>query len=276
MNPSTFAIARNAGARLLSAVGRLRHVPVRANAQSGQTNRPNDASEWDRLCTEPIVPVTGLHTPVARVMEELTRPGEVLLEAGCGNAAISAELASVGRLIELADFSQGILDRSLKLFEASQLPRPTITLADLTKRLPWPENAVDVTWSSGVLEHWTDEELIPIVREMHRISRRAVVSLVPNAASVFYRLGKELSEQKGVWPYGREIPRVSLKAVFKRAGLSEIREWTVWVDHAPATISIFDPQLYKLLNRWWASLPENDPAKTNQGYLLVTVGSCGH
>jgi SAM-dependent methyltransferase len=276
MSQSTFGIARNMGVRLLRAVGYTRNIPLRANGQLGQTSRPNNASEWDRLYAEAIHPVTKLHTPVARVMEELTRPGEVLLEAGCGNGAISAELASVGRVIELADFSRGILDRCLKLFEASQLPRPAITLADLTKPLPWPDKAVDVAWSSGVLEHWTDEELVPIVREMRRISRRAVVSLVPNAASVFYRFGKELSEQKGVWPYGREVPRVSLKTIFEQAGLSGIREWTVWVDHAPATISIFDPQLYKLVNRWWASLPENDPAKANQGYLLVTVGSsCG-
>lgn len=273
MAHSSFHIARKVGARLLRAVGRTRDLPPRANGGSGQTTRPNDASEWDRLYAEPIVPITRLETPVARVLEQLTRPREVLLEAGCGNGAISAELASVGRVIELADFSQPILDRSVKLFELSQLPRPKTTLADLTKPLPWPDRAVDVTWSSGVLEHWTDEELIPIVAEMRRISRRAVVSLVPNAASVFYRFGKELSEQNGIWPYGREIPRVSQKAVFEQAGLSEIREWTVWVDHAPATISIFDPALYKRINRWWASLPENDPAKTNQGYLLVTVGS---
>jgi SAM-dependent methyltransferase len=274
MSQSAFRIARTVGARLLRAAGCTKEVSLRSKMRPTQTARPNDASEWERLHAEPIEPVTRLESPVGRVIEQLTRPGDVLLEAGCGTATISAELATMGRSIWLADFSQSILDRSVKLFDVSGLPRPKTTLADLTKPLPWPDGAVDITWSSGVLEHWTDEELISIVSEMRRISRRSVVSLVPNAASVLYRFGKEVAEQKNLWPYGREIPRVSLKTVFEQAGFSGIREWTVWIEHAPAIISIFDPDLYGLVNRWWASLPENDPAKVNQGYLLVTVGSC--
>ena len=101
---------------------------------------------------------------------------------------LSAELATVGRVIELCDFSQPILDRAVKLFEASKLPVPGTCLADLTASLPWEDNAVDTVWSSGVLEHWTDEELIPIVSEMAGVCSKSLISLVPMRAASFIAL----------------------------------------------------------------------------------------
>jgi SAM-dependent methyltransferase len=235
--------------------------------------KPNDAAGWEQICLTPVEPVTRLSSPVARTVAELTCAGDVLLEAGCGSGALSAELATAGRRIELCDFSRAILDRAAELFRASNLPPPRITLCDLTKPLPWRDRAVDVVWSSGVLEHWPDEELIPIVSEMARISRKCVISLVPYAGCVFYRLGKYLAEQSGQWPYGREIPRRTLRPVFQRAGLSDIREYTVWNDWGPRLLSLADRKMEQVIQGWWDSLPEDDPVKDGQGYLLLTVGS---
>ena len=236
------------------------------------TRRPNSAEEWDELYTAPHLAVTRLASPVARALEQISQPGDVLLEAGCGSASISAELAAAGRKIELADFSQGILDRALKLFETSGLPRPKAILADLTKRLPWPDAAVDITWSSGVLEHWTDEELAPIVREMARVSRRRVVSLVPSSGSLLYRWSKWTAETRGTWPYGRELPRQTLRPVFEQAGLREITETTVWPDASVLFLDFVDSELRSDVTTWWNSLPADDPLKRTQGYLLLTVG----
>jgi SAM-dependent methyltransferase len=219
--------------------------------------------------------VKGLSSPVAQALAELTVRGDVLLEAGCGSGTLSAELATAGRVIELCDFSQAILDRAAGLFRVSGLPPPGLTLCDLTGPLPWPDRALDVVWSSGVLEHWTDEELLPIVSEMARISRKSVISLVPYAGCVFYRMGKHLAEASGRWPYGREIPRRSLKPVFERAGLSGVREWTVWNEWGPRLLGLTDAVLERQVSEWWDSLPADDPAREGQGYLLLTVGYRG-
>jgi glycosyltransferase involved in cell wall biosynthesis/SAM-dependent methyltransferase len=236
-------------------------------------SKPNDAAGWERICLTPVEPVTKLSSPVARAVAELTCTGDILLEAGCGSGALSAELATAGRRIELGDFSQAILDRAAELFRVSNLPPPRLTLCDLTKPLPWPDRAVDVVWSSGVLEHWTDEELIPIVSEMARVSRKCVISLVPYAGCVFYRLGKYLAEQSGHWPYGREIPRRTLRPVFQRRGLCNVREYTVWNEWGPHLLGLTDRAMEQVIQGWWDSLPEDDPAKDGQGYLLLTVGS---
>ncbi|HEX2249686.1 MAG TPA: class I SAM-dependent methyltransferase [Gemmatimonadales bacterium] len=216
--------------------------------------------------------VNQVRSPVARAVLELTGEGDVLLEAGCGYARLSAELAVAGRVIELCDFSPQILERAASLFQRSKLPAPRCTLADLTQPLPWPDAAVDWVWSSGVLEHWTDEELGPILKEMARISRKGVISLVPNARSVFYRLGKQLMEDAGLWPYGRELPKATLAPIFEAAGLHSIREFTIVPDEAPLLLRPTDPGIYALVSDWWRSLPPEDPLLQDQGYLLVTVG----
>lgn len=234
--------------------------------------RPNDAAAWEEIKYAPVAPVTRLCSPVARAVADLTAAGDVLLEAGCGSGKHSAELAVAGRVIELCDFSSRVLDRAGELFELSHLPAPRRTLCDLTKPLPWADGAVDATWSSGVLEHWTDDELLPIVREMARISRKCVISLVPSARCLLYRLGKQLAEAKGRWPYGRELPRSSLQSVFEKAGLQRVREYSIWPEWGPKMLSATDRTFQIFVEKWWASLPKDDPVKANQGYLLLTVG----
>jgi SAM-dependent methyltransferase len=238
-----------------------------------QVERVNQAGEWEQVyASHSMNPVTALNSPVAVALEQLTKPGDVLLEAGCGSATISAELALAGRRIYLADFSQLILDRATRLFELSGLPKPEAILADLTRPLPLPDKSVDVVWSSGVLEHWTDEELGPIIGEMVRISRRRVVSLVPYAGSVLYRFGKWVAETRGSWPYGRELPRETLRPAFEKAGLQRVSEKTIWSEQAVHFLEFFDPELRREAAAWWSALQEQDPLRRTQGYLLLTVG----
>ena len=234
--------------------------------------KPNDAAAWEEIRYAPLEPVTQLYSPVARAVADLTEAGDMLLEAGCGSGKHSAELATAGRLIELCDFSPRVLDRAAELFQLSRLPAPRRTLCDLTKPLPWADGAVDATWSSGVLEHWTDDELLPIVREMARISRKCVISLVPSARCLFYRLGKQLAEVKGRWLYGRELPRSSLQSVFEKAGLHRVREYSIWPEWGPKMLGATDRAFQIIVEKWWASLRDDDAVKANQGYLLLTVG----
>lgn len=262
-------------ARALDGIGRVSRwmrLKLMKPAREAQVDRPNSPQEWSALYTKTMSGVTGVRSLKARAIVDLTERGDVVLEAGCGSATLSAELACAGRVIELCDFSQEILDRAVSLFERSNLPPPRVKLADLTQPLPWQDGAVDVVWSSGVLEHWTDQELKPIVKEMVRISRKAVISLVPNARSVFYRLGKHLMEEARLWPYGRELPRATLAPIFLSAGLEKIREFTIMPEHSPQFLHATDPAVHVMVSKWWAQLLPNDPVVADQGYLLVTVG----
>lgn len=251
---------------------RLARLSLLRRTAGSQTDRPNSPSEWSALYPDTEEIVCEIESPLAQAIIDLTGAGDVLLEAGCGHAGLSAQLALAGRSIELCDFSQEILDRAALLFQRSNLPPPRLTLADITRPLPWPDGGIDWVWNSGVLEHWTDEELTPIVAEMARVSRKGVISLVPSARSVFYRLGKQLMEDAGLWPYGRELPKATLAPAFRAAGLHSIREFTLVPEQALLLLRRTDPGIYALVSKWWRSLPPDDPLLRDQGYLLVTVG----
>ncbi|WP_044891779.1 class I SAM-dependent methyltransferase [Opitutus terrae] len=248
---------------------------MQAEARRRQLDRPNSPDEWQVLYAAPVTPVVKVESPVAQALVQLSVPGDVMLETGCGSASISAELGVADRIVQLADFSPAILERAQRLFAASGLSAPLNRLADLTQPLPWADKSVDITWSSGVLEHWQDDELVPILREMARVSRKRVVSFVPFAGSVFYRWGKWVSEQNGSWPYGRELPRQSLCSVFERAGLQRIVEYTLWPDAALNFMHMVDPELAPEVHRWWHAVPADDPLRRTQGYLLATIGEPG-
>lgn len=244
----------------------------RGQVGSSIPDTPNDPSAWEELYLQPIAVVTSLSNPVARSVAELTEPGEWLLEMGCGSGRISAELATVGRRIELCDFSSRILDQSVRLFQLSGLPKPKCTQCDITQPLPWNSGEVDVVWSSGVLEHWTDEQVEMIVGEMARVSRKCVISLVPYAGCVLYRLGKYVAERNMLWPYGRELPRWSLRPQFEKAGLKNVTERTILSEGGPTTLNLTDPIFREIAADWWSTLSEDDDLLKQQGYLLLTVG----
>ena len=70
------------------------------------------------------------------------------------------------------------------------------------------------------------------MRESARVARKGVMSLVPNAGSLPYRVGKDLMEREGRWRYGIETPKFTMADDFRRAGLRNIAEHTVGSWHA--------------------------------------------
>lgn len=228
--------------------------------------------EWERAYLGPCVPVAELGSIVARQLAEIGHGDEALLEAGCGSAGISAELALAGYNVILCDYSLAILRRAKVLFQISGLPEPPTVLCDISRGLPLADDAVDIVWSSGVLEHWSDEELILIVSEMRRVARRLVVSFVPSDRCVLYRFAKYVMETSGRWRYGREEPRSSLKDVFESAGLTRIQERILDFRASLDFASHLDPGLGTIAREWAETLTGDDPVVREQGYLLMTVG----
>ncbi|MGB4620837.1 MAG: class I SAM-dependent methyltransferase [Kiritimatiellia bacterium] len=201
-----------------------------------------------------------------------TAPGDSLLELGCGTGVFSGILAKKGRRTTLLDYSAESVEFCRKVFAQAGLPGNFVQ-ADVCRTLPFADDAFDCTWSSGLLEHFTDEQLLFILKESARVSRRCVVSLVPNARSIFYRLGKWYQEQHGLWAWGKEDPKRTMKSFFEAAGLVDVREFTIDVKTAIAFVHpIRAKMLRKSLLLLSRLLPEAGWRFLNQGYLLVTIG----
>lgn len=201
-------------------------------------------------------------------MVKHTEPNQRVLEIGSGTGATSLHLARNGRLCTALDFAQPCLD--LSKMAADRLDcKLTTVLADATQSLPFEDNAFDVVFQAGLLEHFKREERITLLRQWGRVGKY-MVSIIPNAASLSYRMGKARMERKGIWPYGMELPQYSLIGEFAEAGFQVKSEYTIGEEHALTFLPYWHP--FRLALKWWLShnLCEDN---CGQGYLLVTVGA---
>ncbi|MEO0248821.1 MAG: class I SAM-dependent methyltransferase [candidate division WOR-3 bacterium] len=139
---------------------------------------------------------------------------------------------------------------------------------DVSHGISLKNSSVDWVWSCGLLEHFSDEEIVDILKESVRVCKKGVMSLVPNANSIFYRIGKFKMEQEGTWPYGWEVPKFSMKKYFEIVGLNKIREYSV----APYHSILFWIQVEKEIKSFYNSISKEELEKLNQGYLLFTYG----
>jgi SAM-dependent methyltransferase len=91
-----------------------------------------------------------------------------ILDVGCGNGAITNYLA------EYYDVTG--LDRSLKALEFVSGKK----IQASADSIPLPNNAIDMGFSSELLEHLEDEVLLKTVSELKRVSRDYILISVPN------------------------------------------------------------------------------------------------
>ncbi|MBF0511769.1 MAG: methyltransferase domain-containing protein [Candidatus Omnitrophica bacterium] len=196
-----------------------------------------------------------------------TKPGDSVLELGSGSGELSAVLSLYGRKIYLMDYSPKSIEYSKALFLKLGLEAQFFE-GDILKDLPLSYNSVDWVFSSGVLEHFSEEEVMSIMKKSANAARRGVMSLVPNSQSLFYRIGKYAKEKSGQWPYGKETPLLTMKPYFEAALLTNIQEFSIGTYHA---LKFFGKD-QKAIRAYLDSLTPAELKQHNQGYLLFTYG----
>ncbi len=189
------------------------------------------------------------------------------LEIGSGTGQTSLALAKKGCNVTLLDYAKECLDLSQAAAKELNLNIKTLC-TDAIEDLPFSENEFDYIFHSGLLEHFTKEERISMLKHW-RPYCKSMISLVPNASSIAYRVGKQIMEESGNWPYGIETPLYSQVDDFKQAGYSVEKEYTIGVEHSLSFLEKNHPLRIVLEN-----LIQNNKIKDDymQGYLLVTIG----
>lgn len=244
------------------------------NMTSNPTQRLN-AEEWGEIARQSEMKdildmLAGKTSPKSWTLEmmKLTQTGERVLEIGCGSGQTSLYLAQNGRRVTALDYAPKSIELVQSVAARAGIGIETIQ-ADAMKPLPFDENSFDVIFQAGLLEHFSQEERIGMLSTWAPYTKR-MVSMIPNAHSLAYRLGKKISEQNGTWPYGLEMPQPSLLKDFMEAGFKNVQETSIGLEDALQ----FLPKHHYLRNaieRWRKEMGE-DSDLWGQGYLLVTVG----
>lgn len=200
-------------------------------------------------------------------MMKHTSIGESVLEIGSGSGATSLYMAMNGRKCTALDYAEPCLELAKRA--SLKLGCDLVTVfGDATQELPFADNQFDVVFQAGLLEHFQKEDRINLLKQWGRVGRR-MVSIIPNASSIAYRVGKSRMEKNGTWSYGLELPQYSLHGEFLEAGFHVTSEYTIGEKHALEFLPKYHP--LRLVLSW---LIKNNPCEDNcgQGYLLVTVG----
>src|SRR5205807_763296 len=142
----------------------------------GQKRSRLSGSGWNRalIGTETLETVVrevreGRLTEWARDVILHTQPGQTVLEIGSGTGQISLQLAQAGRKVTVNDISKESLDFTKRCAQILQLNVEALE-ANATKTLPFPDNAFDCTWNSGLLEHFSEPERRAMLREWARVT----------------------------------------------------------------------------------------------------------
>ena len=206
--------------------------------------------------------------------EELVKicpEGSSTLEIGCGSGASSLWLAKNGRMVSALDYTESSVELVRVAAEKLKLTNINVVQADATKDLPFKEKQFDFIFQAGLLEHFETNEQVDLLRNWAKYGKY-MISMIPNASSIPYRVGKKIMENSGTWEYGLEIPKHSFKEEFVRAGITVEREYTIGSEWAQR----FLPKRH-YVRKFFAKLEKDgfDLENLMQGYLLVTIGKCG-
>lgn len=204
-------------------------------------------------------------------MLRIATPGSRTLEIGSGSGQTSLCLAQIGCDVTLLDFSQEALD--LAKFAAEKLGLKIKTVcADAYKELSFETKEFDFVFHAGLIEHFEPSERVGLLKNWKTFGRRHI-SMIPNAASLAYHIGKEHQELEGTWQWGRELPDYTQIREFMLAGFEVEHEYTAGEMQALDFLDKNDPLKAVLKNIWEKRQQQGLSDNFNQGYLLITIGN---
>lgn len=237
--------------------------------------KPLDAEEWSQHYNikdlDKVVNTinSGDVSVWSKELNNICLQGECL-EIGCGTGMSSLWLAKQGKCVTALDYTQSSVELVKAAADKLGLRNINIVQCDATKELPFKEKQFDYIFQAGLLEHFETEEQIRMLKCWKRYGKY-MISMIPNAASIPYRVGKKTMEDKGIWSYGLEIPKHTFIEEFLKAGIQIEREYTIGTEWAYGFLpkNHYIKKLFIKLEREGYKLDE-----FMQGYLLVTVGRC--
>lgn len=205
----------------------------------------------------------------AEELLEITNEGDKCLEIGCGTGISSLWLASHKREVTALDYSETAIELVERAAEELRIVVKT-SVYDATKELPYDKKSFDYIFQCGLLEHFSITEQIELLRKWGGVCRK-MISMIPNAHSLPYRVGKKIMEDSGTWKYGLEIPKHSMIQEFSEAGIKVEREYTIGTEWALK----FLPKRHYLRKSFERLKKDgHDLENMGQGYLIVTIGDC--
>lgn len=170
---------------------------------------------------------------IERIMLEVPR-GRKVLEAGCGLGYLSRILADCGYNVTAGDIDEEVLKTAKLAIQNNACSVNFITLDLFSLSDNFPENAFDLIVHSGVMEHFSDEEIIMAFSQQKKVSKTLIFK-VPNIRT---RMTKQ--------HFGNErfLSNADWINLLKKGGYKDVKVFggesaPLWVKFFPAILQEF-------------------------------------
>ena len=239
--------------------------------------RHNKASKMDNILELLFYKIFPLHNLNRVIFNEIGKLSEwnlkdkKIAECGSGTGMISKKLAESGAYVTLIDISREAIllsKRNLKNCKSAKFIRSSIL------DIPIKDNAFDIVWNAGVIEHFKSKQQKKAIKEMLRITKPngLVVLFNPSVYGKYYLKMKRKAELNKTWKAGYERPFKTLSNVVDKVfSLSEYSRG-YWAQYHYGKYYFKNNYLQNL----WILVHEIlskflHPLDKYEGYFLVTV-----
>lgn len=177
---------------------------------------------------------------IRRILNHFTRKHFVknskVLHAGCGSGQVDVGVAQWTRLSAM-----DISPKALEIYRKTNPSVENVFQGDIFK-IPGPDSSFDGIYNLGVMEHFTEQEIVLILKEFKRVLKSGgkMVLLVPpeNGLSVLFLKGVHFVLnnilKKNVQLHPAEISRPRNKTharnVYEQHGLKMVDHYFGWMD----------------------------------------------
>ena len=167
-------------------------------------------SNWDEYFQTKIK----LKKKFLKLVLKYASTGKPVLECGAGTGKFSVYLSMLGLDVHALDLEKEMVEQTINLSKSKHPENPVKAVQGDAFNIPYDDGTFSVTHSSGVLEHYSDEEIVKLINEQLRVSDVCVFS-VPTAYFEKKMLGNERFLSRKKW---REIISKSDATIIKETG----------------------------------------------------------
>lgn len=118
-----------------------------------------------------------------------------VIETGCGTGLMAGFLQKKGLKVTALDLSQKVLNYAEEIAKKSNIIAPCKYKQGDILNLKYKKNSFDVSYSNGVLEHFSDDEIVETLKQQMNISKYVIFGI----PSTYFNMNeKMLGNERGL------------------------------------------------------------------------------